>query len=324
MRILVTGGAGYIGSHMVFLLEQKGHQVVVLDNLSNGHRDAVASTPFICGDIGDSALLDRILGETSFDAVMHFASFIQVGESVTTPAKYFQNNVARTLTLLDGMIKRGIRKFIFSSTAAIFGEPVRTPIDEGHPRSPVNPYGRSKLMVEEILADYQNAYGLQSVALRYFNAAGADPRGLIGERHHPETHLIPLILKAATGERDSITVFGKDYETPDGTCIRDYIHVSDLCDAHLLALLYLESGGQSTAFNLGNGQGFSVLEVIHAAQRVTGKTIRIVEGARRPGDPPRLVADSQKIRKELGWKPLYPEIETIIRHGWQFENRSAR
>jgi UDP-glucose 4-epimerase len=321
MKILVTGGAGYIGSHMVSLLEKSGHEVTVMDNLSNGHRDSIGETPFILGDIGDRSLLDQVLAENSFDAVMHFASFIQVGESVTSPSKYYNNNVSKTLVLLDAMVNAGIRKFIFSSTAAIFGEPIYSPIDESHPKSPVNPYGRTKLFVEQVLADYRQAYGLKSVSLRYFNAAGADPDGKNGERHHPETHLIPLVLKAASGERDSITVYGKDYETPDGTCIRDYIHVVDLCEAHLLSLMHLSSGGDSAAYNLGNGQGFSVLEVIAAAEKVTQKEIRVKNGNRREGDPPRLVADSRMIKQELGWTPHYPEIETIIKHAWKFENQ---
>jgi len=321
MKILVTGGAGYIGSHMVSLLERSGHQVTVMDNLSNGHRDSIGSTPFILGDIGDRPLLDQVLAADSFDAVMHFASFIQVGESVISPSKYYNNNVSKTLVLLDAMVNAGIKKFIFSSTAAIFGEPIYSPIDESHPKSPVNPYGKTKLLVEEVLADYRQAYGLKSVSLRYFNAAGADPNGKNGERHHPETHLIPLILKAASGERSSITVYGKDYETPDGTCIRDYIHVVDLCEAHLLSLMHLSSGGDSAAYNLGNGQGFSVLEVIAAAEKVTQKEIRVESGNRREGDPPRLVADSRMIKKELGWTPQYPEIETIIKHAWMFEKK---
>lgn len=321
MKILVTGGAGYIGSHMVSLLEKSGHQVTVMDNLSNGHRDSIGNTPFILGDIGDRSLLDQVMVADSFDAVMHFASFIQVGESVISPSKYYNNNVSKTLVLLDAMVNAGIKKFIFSSTAAIFGEPIYSPIDESHPKSPVNPYGKTKLLVEEVLADYRQAYGLRSVSLRYFNAAGADPNGKNGERHHPETHLIPLILKAASGERSSITVYGKDYETPDGTCIRDYIHVVDLCEAHLLSLMHLSSGGDSAAYNLGNGQGFSVLEVIAAAEKVTQKEIRVESGNRREGDPPRLVADSRMIKKELGWTPQYPEIETIIKHAWMFEKK---
>ena len=321
MKILVTGGAGYIGSHMVSLLEKSGHEVTVMDNLSNGHRDSIGETPFILGDIGDRSLLDQVMAENSFDAVMHFASYIQVGESVTSPSKYYNNNVSKTLVLLDAMVNAGIKKFIFSSTAAIFGEPIYSPIDESHPKSPVNPYGRTKLFVEQVLEDYRQAYGLKSVSLRYFNAAGADPDGKNGERHHPATHLIPLVLKAASGERDSITVYGKDYETPDGTCIRDYIHVVDLCEAHLLSLIHLSSGGDSAAYNLGNGQGFSVLEVIAAAEKVTQKEIRVKNGTRREGDPPRLVADSRMIKQELGWTPHYPEIETIIKHAWNFEKK---
>jgi UDP-glucose 4-epimerase len=309
---------------MVLLLEKSGHDVVVLDNLSNGHRESIFSTPFILGDISDRPTLDRVMGEGKFDAVMHFASFIQVGESVISPSKYYDNNVSKTLVLLDAMINAGITQFIFSSTAAIFGVPQRSPIDESHPKAPVNPYGRTKLFIEEILSDYRQAYGLKSVALRYFNAAGADPEGRIGEKHHPETHLIPLILKAASGERDFITVYGKDYDTPDGTCIRDYIHVIDLCEAHLLSLLHLESGGDSRSYNLGNGQGFSVLEVIKAAEKVTRRSIRVEYGERRAGDPPRLVADSRMIQKDLGWTPRYPDIETIINHAWKVESKLNR
>lgn len=321
MNILVVGGAGYIGSHMVKMLVLAGHQVVTLDNLSNGYRDAVRYGDFIEGDIADTALLDTIFTETRFDGVMHFASYIQVGESVEKPAMYYRNNVHNTQVLLDAMVRHEIKHFIFSSTAATFGEPEYIPIDEVHPQKPINPYGHSKLMVEQILSDYDRAYGLKSVSLRYFNAAGADPNGELGERHLPETHLIPLVLQAASGRRDCISIFGTDYDTPDGTCIRDYIHINDLCSAHLLGLEYLVAGGDSGAYNMGNGQGYSIREVIDVAKQVTGTDFKVILGERRDGDPARLVADSKKLQQELGWQPEYPELETIIRHAWQWEQQ---
>ncbi len=321
-KILVVGGAGYIGSHMVKMLLRQGHHVVTLDNLSTGHRDAVLGGEFIEGDIADRELLDELFNQHRFDGVMHFASFIQVGESVREPAMYYRNNVANTITLLDEMVKANIGHFIFSSTAAIFGEPVGIPIDEQHPRQPINPYGRSKWMIEQVLEDFQRAYGLRSVSLRYFNAAGADPEGELGERHEPETHLIPLVLQAASGRRPDITVFGRDYDTPDGTCIRDYIHIVDLCQAHLLALKYLWDGAPSAQFNLGNGEGFSVQQVIDTARKVTGRNITVVDGPRRDGDPARLVADSHQARQVLGWQPEYASLDTIIEHAWQWEQKS--
>ncbi len=317
--ILVVGGAGYIGSHMVWLLGQKGVDVVTLDNLSSGHRDAVLHGQFVLGDIADRLILDKVFGEHKFDAVMHFASFIQVGESVLDPAKYYQNNVVNTLNLLNAMRAHGVDKFIFSSTAAIFGEPEYVPIGEAHPQSPINPYGWSKRMVEQVLADYDRAYNLKSVCLRYFNAAGAHPDGLLGERHDPETHLIPLVLQAASGQRPHITVFGRDYDTPDGTCIRDYIHILDLAEAHWLALQHLQSGGKTRAYNLGNGNGYSVNEVIETARRITGRAIPVQEGQRREGDPARLVADAGKIQQELGWQPIYADLNTIVKHVWHWE-----
>lgn len=319
MHILVVGGAGYIGSHMVKMLLDAGQSVVTLDNLANGHRDAVLGGEFVLGDLDDTALLDGLFRSHNFDAVMHFASFIQVGESVRDPAKYYRNNVVCTLNLLDAMVTHGVRKFIFSSTAAIFGEPCYTPIDEAHPREPINPYGRSKLMVEQVLADYDLAYGLKSVCLRYFNAAGADPDGRLGERHDPETHLIPLVLQAAAGQRESISVYGDNYATPDGSCIRDYIHVADLCEAHFLALEYLFNRNRSAAYNLGNGRGFSVHEVIDSARRVTGKTIHVVRESRRDGDPAVLVADSSLAREVLGWKPKHSDLDAIVGHAWRWE-----
>jgi len=319
MKILVAGGAGYIGSHMVKMLFDAGHEVVTLDNLVAGYRGAILGGEFVYGDIADYVMLDHLFSLHRFDGVMHFASHIQVGESVRAPAKYYRNNVANTQNLLDVMVAHGVRHFIFSSTAAIFGEPHYTPIDEAHPKKPINPYGHSKLMVEQILADYDRAYGLTSVCLRYFNAAGAHPDCLLGERHDPETHLIPLILQAASGRREAVSVFGRDYPTADGTCIRDYIHIMDLCQAHLLALEQLMHGGTSAAYNLGNGDGFSVQQVINEARKVTGREIRFNDAPRREGDPAELVADSTLAKKKLGWLPCYAELATIIRHAWQWE-----
>lgn len=324
MKLLVIGGAGYIGSHMVQHLLAAGHGVVVVDNFSTGFRDALtaAGSPVLAElDIADAAALEALFSAHPFDAVLHFASFIQVGESVSEPGKYYANNLAATLTLLQSMVNAGVKRFIFSSTAAVYGEPDYVPIDEPHPKRPINPYGRSKSMVEQVLKDFDRAYGLKSVCLRYFNAAGADPGGQLGERHEPETHLIPLVLQAASGRREEITVFGRDYDTQDGTCVRDYIHVADLVEAHALALNYLQAGQPSTAFNLGNGQGFSVQEVIDAAQQVTGREIKIVDAPRRAGDPPRLVADSTLARKILGWQPRFSDLETIISHAWAWEKR---
>ena len=323
-KILVVGGAGYIGSHMVWLLGRKGVEVVTLDNLCGGHRDAIRHGRFVHGDIADRLLLDELFQQERFDAVIHFASFIQVGESVRNPARYYHNNLVNTLKLLEAMRAHGVDKLIFSSSAAIFGEPEYTPLDEAHPQRPINPYGRSKLMVEQILADYGRAYGLKSVCLRYFNAAGAHPEAHLGERHHPETHLIPLVLQAAAGHRPAATVFGRDYDTPDGTCIRDYIHVLDLAEAHWLALQYLNQGGGTPVFNLGNGNGYSVAEVIAAAEKITGRAIPLQEGSRRPGDPARLVADATGIKQELGWRPRQPELEKIIQTAWQWECQRIR
>lgn len=322
MKVLVVGGAGYIGSHMVKRLGQMGCQVTTLDDLSSGQHDAVLIGDFVQGSIADADLLGRLLGR-GFDAVMHFASFIQVSESVQQPAKYYRNNVVNTLNLLDSMRAHGIKKFIFSSTAATFGEPRYTPIDEQHPQQPINPYGRTKLMIEEVLADYDAAYDLKSVCLRYFNAAGADPEGQLGERHEPETHLIPLVLHAASGRRPHISVFGRDYDTPDGTCIRDYVHIADLCEAHWLALQSLMNSGPSQAYNLGNGNGFSVQEVINTAEAVTGRKIPVINAPRREGDPARLVADATLARKQLGWQPQYADLATIIAHAWNWERRGV-
>ncbi|MBL8474332.1 MAG: UDP-glucose 4-epimerase GalE [Rhodocyclaceae bacterium] len=321
-KVFVVGGGGYIGSHMVKQLVQAGHQVVVGDNFSTGFRDAISGASIIEVDIGDQGALDDLFSTQEFDAVIHFASFIQVGESVLDPAKYYGNNLAASLALLRAMVKAGILNFVFSSTAAVYGNPVYVPIDEEHPKAPINPYGLSKWMVEQILRDFERAYGLKSAVLRYFNAAGADPEGCLGERHEPETHLIPLILQAASGRRKAITVFGRDYDTPDGTCIRDYVHVTDLVQAHARALDYLWAGNDSAVFNLGNGAGFSVQEVIETARRVTGREFAVSEAPRRSGDPARLVADSRRARETLGWRPIYPDLETIIKHAWQWELRA--
>lgn len=321
MKVLVVGGAGYIGSHMVKMLSKAGHQVTTLDNLSNGYRDAVKYGDFIEGDIADETLLNKVFSDVKFDGVMHFASYIQVGESVEKPSMYYRNNVSNTQMLLDVMVEHGVKHFIFSSTAATFGEPDYTPIDEAHSQKPINPYGHSKLMVEQILADFDRAYGMKSVSLRYFNAAGADPDGELGERHIPETHLIPLVLQAASGRRENISIFGTDYDTPDGTCIRDYIHIYDLCSAHLLALEYLVGGGETKAYNMGNGLGYSIKELIDVAKEVTGSDFTVIQGERRDGDPARLVADASLLKKELGWEPEFAELDVIIRHAWRWEQK---
>jgi len=316
MNVLVTGGAGYIGSHACKALAQSGYQPVVYDNLVYGHVSAVKWGAFEKGDINDRQQLDRVIKKYKTAAIMHFAAYAYVGESMTNPAKYYQNNVAGTLTLLESARDAGIDKFIFSSTCATYGVPKEVPISEDHAQLPINPYGRSKLMIEQILQDFDVAHGLGSVSLRYFNAAGADPEGEVGEDHDPETHLIPLVLDAALGRRPNITIFGDDYETPDGTCIRDYIHVTDLVNAHVKALHYLEQGGSTTAYNLGNGEGFSVREVIDSACQVTGQDIQVIMGARRAGDPPQLVGDAQRIQEELGWKPEYTNLEDIVGTAW--------
>lgn len=322
-KILVVGGAGYIGSHMVKALRGAGCVPVVADDLGNGRRDAVQAAELHVGDIGDPRFVDEVLGAVQPAAVMHFASFIQVGESVAEPARYYRNNVTATQVLLEGMRTHGVDRFIFSSTAAIFGNPDYVPIDEAHPKAPINPYGRSKWMVEQMLEDFDRAYGLKSTCLRYFNAAGADPDAELGECHEPETHLLPLLLQVASGRRPHITVNGNDYPTPDGTCVRDYVHVADLCDAHLLALRQLLAGGGSARYNLGNGNGFSIREVVASVERVTCRTIPVVAGPRREGDPPVLVADARHAREALGWQPRYAELDTIVAHAWAWERRHA-
>jgi UDP-glucose 4-epimerase len=322
--ILVTGGSGYIGSHTVLALKEAGYHVVILDNLVYGHRDIaeqVLQVELIVGDIGDRALLKDIFTKYQVAGVLHFAAYAYVGESVTQPAKYYQNNVCATLNLLESMVEAGVLNFVFSSTCATYGNPVQIPIPEEHPQEPINPYGATKLMVERILDDFDRAYGLRSVRFRYFNAAGADPLGRLGEDHNPETHLIPLVLMAALGKRENITIYGTDYKTPDGTCIRDYIHVTDLADAHILGLEYLLKEGATTVFNLGNGDGFSVREVIQAAQQVTGREIAIEEGLRRPGDPAVLIGSSAKAQKILGWEPQFKDISVIIEHAWKWHQK---
>jgi UDP-glucose 4-epimerase len=322
MTILITGGAGYIGSVTTELLRARGEQVVVLDNLSRGYRDAVDPTiPFYEGNVGDRELVARIAREHDINACIHFAAFAYVGESVTEPALYYENNVAQGINLLGALVKAGVRQFVFSSTCATYGEPQQIPIDETHPQLPTNPYGWSKLFVERILADYDRAYDLKFVALRYFNASGASPDR--GERHEPETHLIPLVLQTAQKKLDHVTVFGDDYPTHDGTCVRDYIHVSDLADAHALALGYLRNEGLSTAINLGNGAGYSVLEVIHAAREITQKDIPMEVEGRRAGDPSHLVADSSKARSVLGWHPQHAELSTIISSAWEWHTKKG-
>ena len=317
-NILVVGGAGYIGSHMCKYLSKHGYVPVVLDNLECGHRQAVKWGPFFEGAMDDRHLLRRIFKEYPIASVMHFAAFCYVGESMAVPAKYYQNNVASAITLLETMVEESIESFIFSSSCATYGEPQQIPISEEHPLEPINPYGRTKLMVEQILEDFRMAYGLESVSLRYFNAAGADPEGELGEDHDPETHLIPLVLQTALGQRPQIEVFGDDYPTKDGTCIRDYIHIEDLARAHFLALERLLNGQPGGVFNLGNGAGFSVQEVIDIARKKTGKSIPVKIVERRLGDPAVLVGSSSKAFHELGWKPKFPELEGIIATAWNW------
>ena len=324
MTILVTGGAGYIGSHSVLTLQNAGYEVIVLDNLVYGHQDLVENvlkTKLIVGDTCDRALLRQIFADYNIDAVMHFAAYAYVGESVTKPAKYYQNNVVGTFTLLEAMVEAGVHNFVFSSTCATYGVPDSVPIREEQPQNPINPYGATKLMVERILQDFSVAYDFRSVCLRYFNAAGADPGGKLGEDHNPETHLIPLVLQTALGHRPSISIFGTDYDTPDGSCIRDYIHVLDIAQAHILALEYLLKDGKTDVFNLGNGNGFSVKQVIETARKITGREIPAELSDRRPGDPPALVGSGAKAQKILGWQPQYSNLEDIITHAWQWHQK---
>lgn len=309
-----------MGCHSVKQLVDRGEQVVNLDNLSFGHEEAACGSEVVIGDISDRDLLRSIFASHDIDAVMHFAAYADVGESVTDPRKYYHNNVSASLAMLDVMIECGVKMMIFSSSAATFGEPTTVPIPEDHPKDPTNPYGRSKLMLEQILREYERAYGLRSISLRYFNASGADPSGLIGEDHTPEHHLIPIVLQVALGRRESVSVFGTDWPTPDGTCVRDYVHVSDLAQAHLLALDALRDGCATTEYNLGNGNGYSVMEVMRVAEQVTGRNVKAVGAERRAGDPAVLVAGSEKIMRELGWKPNFPDLKTIIETAWQWHS----
>lgn len=319
MAILVCGGAGYIGSHAVHVLVEKGEQVVIVDNLQTGHRGALnPAAKFYEGDIRDASVLDKIFTENKIEAVIHFAANSLVGESMEKPLLYFNNNVYGMQVLLEAMVRHGVDKIVFSSTAATYGEPKRVPIHEDDETCPTNTYGETKLTMEKMMKWVSRANGVRYVSLRYFNAAGALPDGSIGEDHKTETHLIPLILQVPTGRRDHITVFGDDYPTPDGTCLRDYIHVVDLADAHVLALEYLRKGGASDIFNLGNGQGFSVKEMIAAAEKATGRSIKVEIGARRAGDPAQLIASSEKARAVLGWKPQFTDVEQVIGTAWKW------
>lgn len=319
--ILVTGGAGYIGSHTVLALQRAGYEVVVIDNLIHGHRavvENVLKAPLIVGDTGNYDCLDLIFSNYDIEAVIHFAAYAYVGESVKKPLKYYKNNVANTLTLLEAMSSAGVKNLVFSSTCATYGIPNQIPISEDESQKPVNPYGRSKLMVERILQDVSAAHNLRSVCFRYFNAAGADPEGRLGEDHVPETHLIPLVLLTALGHRKAFSIYGTDYPTFDGTCVRDFIHVADLASAHVLGLQYLLNGGDTSVFNLGNGNGYSIRQVLKTAEKVTGRSISSIECERRPGDPPELVGSSERAKAILGWEPEYSDIQTIITHAWQW------
>ncbi len=320
-KILVVGGAGYIGSHMCKKLSESGYLPIVLDDLSRGHAQAVKWGSLVKGNMDDKELLSQLFTDNRISAVMHFAAYINVGESVTDPVLYYRNNVGSTVTLLKGMIDHGVKNFIFSSTAAVYGEPLDNPIFETHQCVPVNPYGRSKLMVEAVLKDFSEAYGLNYISLRYFNAAGADPDGEIGEDHDPETHIIPLVLKTALGQRKQVNVFGDDYPTRDGTCVRDYIHIYDLASAHLLALEGLLNGLSGGKYNLGNGVGYTVKEIIDVSQNVTGEMIPSKVVSRRPGDPATLIGSGDKAIKELGWKPRFADLETIIETAWGWHKK---
>ena len=322
-KILICGGAGYIGSHCNKMLAENGYETVVFDNLIYGHREAVKWGELVVEDLNNPTALKKLFDENDFDAVMHFAAYAYVGESVEDPEKYWVNNVSNTLNLLHAMREHGVNKIIFSSTCSTYGNTDTTPITENVPQNPINPYAKTKYTVEQIFRDYERAYGLKYIVLRYFNAAGADSDGVIGESHEPETHLIPLVLDAASGARENIKVFGTDYDTPDGSCIRDYIHVTDLASAHLKALKYLENGGKSDFFNLGTENGTSVFEVIESAKRVTGREIKVTPTDRRAGDPAKLVGSSKKAKEVLGWKPEYEDIDTIVAHAWKWHEKKA-
>lgn len=318
MKVLITGGAGYIGSHCNRYFAEKGVETVVLDDLSRGHREAVTDGRFVEGDFGDRGLLDKVLGAEKFDGIIHFAAFIDVAESVAEPAKYYENNVVKMKTLLDAAVAHGVKHFVFSSTAAVFGEPEYVPIDESHPKKPINAYGATKLIGEQMLADYGRAYGLRSCSFRYFNAAGDSADGRIGEAHNPEHHLIPLVLRASLANK-AMKVFGTDYDTRDGSCIRDYVHVEDLAEAHYLGLKYIMENDGNHAFNLGSSEGFSVLEILHEAERVTGEPVPHDIADRRPGDPAVLIASNKKAKDVLGWEPKRSEVQTILRDAWNWE-----
>ncbi|WP_111414073.1 UDP-glucose 4-epimerase GalE [Billgrantia lactosivorans] len=319
--ILVVGGCGYVGTHVVKALLTAGHQVTVLDDLSSGQAELLPGGELVLGDMGDRALLDELLGSRRVRGVVHLASLLNVAESVADPARYYRSNTSKSLTLLEAMVAHGVQSLVFSSSAAVYGEPVGLPIGEHHPCRPINPYGASKWMVERMLQDFSSAYGLASVSLRYFNAAGADPQGHMGECHEPETHLIPLAIQAALGRRPALVRYGRDYATEDGTCIRDFVHVEDLAAAHLKALDYLWRGGESAAFNLGSGRGYSVQEVLDSVRRVTGCAVPVRDAPRREGDPARLEADIGLAQRELGWLPRRSELDTIVRDAWRWEIR---
>lgn len=324
MSVLVTGGAGYIGSHAVLALLEKGFRVTVVDTLERGHAECFQSLEgvrLVEGNVGDRSLMRRVFSECGIDAVMHFAAYAYVAESVKHPGLYYHNNVANLIALLDETVRAGVNRFIFSSSCAVYGVPDHLPLTESSPQNPVNPYGMSKLTGERILKDYEAAHGLKSVVFRYFNAAGADPQGRAGEKHDPEPHLIPLALRAAAGLRPHLSVYGEDWPTPDGTCVRDYIHVSDVADAHLRGLDFLVQCNQSDVFNLSNGQGFSVRQVIETVEQVTGLPVPVVFAERRPGDPGRLIGSSEKAAQVLGWQPRYPDLAGMVTHAWQWQDR---
>jgi UDP-glucose 4-epimerase len=321
MRILVTGGAGFIGSHTVLRLAELGHHCLILDNLGNGHRDAILHGRLVVADVRDTELLTSLLQIEEIEGVIHFAAFIEAGESVKDPLRFWDNNVGGTRSLLTAMRQAGVRRLVYSSTAALFGDPARLPIEEDAPQLPTNPYGDTKLAGERMIAAASRAYGIKAVCLRYFNAAGADPEGRLGERHDPETHLIPLALAAAAGDREALTLHGTDYPTEDGTCIRDYIHVADLADAHVRAMDYLLAGGESRAFNLGCGHGWSVRQVIDAVEQVTGQKVPLIVGPRRAGDPVSLVAANRRALAELDWRPRFPALHDMVAHAWAFYRR---
>jgi UDP-glucose 4-epimerase len=324
MAVLIVGGAGYIGSHTVRFLRREGRDVVVFDNLEKGHAEAIRNVPIFKGDLRSADDVRRVFKEHSIEAVMHFSAYIEVGESMQCPERYYQNNLYGTLNLLSAMQTAGVEYFIFSSTAAVYGEPHYMPVDEAHPTLPTSTYGETKLAVERMLHWFGAAYGMKSIRLRYFNAAGADPDGDIGELHDPESHLIPIVLSTALGERNSISVYGSDYDTPDGTCVRDYIHVNDLAAAHVLALKHLEAGNPSDVFNLGNGNGYSVKQIIDIARTVTKCAIPVTYAERRPGDPATLIAGSDKAVRVLNWKPKFYDIETIIATAWRWHSTAAK